>query len=119
MINVDRAIENFLALKPSNYGYLEDLHFEQSVDPRTRTGSTLTLILRSKPDSLSEALCVKFSGVADLQVQSLEGLFSLVIDIQSIRDQQLDGRAYRVTELETDAFAFYCSDFTANITHSL
>ena len=116
-MNIDSAIENFLKLKPSRYGYLEKIHLERSVDPRTWTGYTLTLILRAKPDSISEAICMVFSGMVDFNVRSLEGLFSLVIDIESIRDQQLEGRIYRVAESETDAFSFDCRDFTAKIIH--
>jgi len=112
MTSSDTLVEQYYALKPVDFGFLECLELRQSVQPEGWSGFTLKLWLRSSTTLGAKCLNLVFNGVHDLRIGSLEGLLKFFLEIRSIREQQMEAHNYRVVETEHNAFTFFCSDFS-------
>ena len=115
MTKPDTLVEQYYALKPAEFGFLEFLELRQSVQPEEWTGFTLKLKLRSSTIHGAKCLNPIFSGVHDLRIGSLEGLLKYFLEIQSIRERQMEGLNYSVVESQHSAFAFACRSFVATV----
>lgn len=62
-------------------------------------------------DGNVQQLHIKFTNAFDIKLNRLEGLPSLLVDIEDVIGMQLEGGKYRVAEQEERAFSFYCGDF--------
>jgi hypothetical protein len=111
----ESKIDAFYSSRGAEFGFLERLELRQSVDPKQWTGVCLDVDLRSAATATSRQLRLAFVGVKDLQIGALEGLVRYMIEIRSLGDSQLEGRNYRISESEYDAFSFVCDDFTMSI----
>jgi len=116
MIAIDARIDYYNSLHPADYGLLQSLTLKQSVLPELWRGLDITILL-SSPSS-STLLCLEFSGVKDLRIGSIRGLMQYRFEMRSIRNEQLEGLHYKVTEAEHDVFSFMCKDFTAEVRES-
>jgi hypothetical protein len=115
MTSSDALLEQYYTLRPADFGFLECLELRQSVRPEEWSGFTLTLRLRSSTAPEAKSLILTFTGVQDLRVGSLEGLVRFLVEIRSIREQQMEGLNYKVVEKEHNAFSFFCSSFFATL----
>ena len=115
MTSSDTLVEQYYALKPADFGFLESLELRQSVQPDEWSGFILKLRLRSSTTPGAKCLHLVFSGVQDLRIGSLEGLLRFFLEIRPIREQQMEGRNYKVVESEYNAFTFFCSSFTVTL----
>ena len=115
MKTVDVLIDQYYALKPAEFGFLESLELSRSVQPEECTGFTLKLRLLSSTLPKAKCLTLEFRGVRDLCMGSFEGLHRLFLEIISIREHQMEGLNYRVVEGEVNTFSFYCGDFIATV----
>jgi hypothetical protein len=115
MTTTDTLVEQYYALKPAEFGFLECLELRQSVQPEKWTGFTLKLRLRSSTIRGAKCLSLIFSDVHDLRIGSLEGLLKFFLEIRSIRERQLEGLNYSVVESEYNAFVFVCGSFVATV----
>ena len=111
----DVALDIFYALKPAKYAFMESLSLKQSLDPAEWDGFAIVLQLASSAELESKRLYLQCSGVRDLRFGSFQGLMRYVVDIRSLRADQLEDRNYRIVESEHNLFSFTCRDFTANI----
>ena len=113
MVGIDTEIDKYYSLRPAEYGFLESLTLQQSVQPEMWHGLDLTIRLSSI--SSSGSLCLEFKGVKDLRIGLIQGLVQYRLDIRSIRDDQQEGLHYRVVESEHDLLSFVSSNFAARI----
>lgn len=115
----DPRIERYLSLRPSGLRILEALSITRQVSSERATDFVLTLRLKFIGSGESgRVLYLEFTGVRDLKVGNLEGLLGLAIEISPVRDQQLEGIRYRVSEEEHGTLSFWCGSFDASLIES-
>ncbi len=115
MTTPEEMIQRFYAIRKAEFGFLERLELQQSVDPTNWAGFRLEIDLRSSATSTSPRLRLAFVGVQELRVGKLEGLLRYMIDIRWIGASQMERRNYKVAEGEYDAISFVCDAFTASL----
>ena len=115
MTTAEELIQHFYALRKKEFGFLERLELQQSVDPAVWAGFRLEVDLRASMDLHSPRLLLEFVGVKDLRIGTLEGLLRYILDIRWIGAAQLEGRNYKVVESEYDALSFTCDSFSAAV----
>lgn len=108
-------IQQFFDLKPARFPFLESFSLEREIEGGRGSEYTLRLRLASRGGEAAR-LEVTFEGVRDLRVGSLEGLLALLIDVKSVRRDQLEGLHFEVREQEHDVFSFSCSEFSWAVT---
>lgn len=89
-------------------GFLQEFNLKREFDDQTRPSLNLMLLLRVAPNEQAEAIVMKFMGVVDLRIGSLDRQVRLQMEVRSIRERQLEGLHYRVVESEYEALSFYC-----------
>ena len=69
-------------------------------------------LILSKPsgDGFND-LRIRCMNLSDINIGHIEGMFGLLVDIENVRSRQLESAVYKVTELEENAFSFYCEEF--------
>jgi hypothetical protein len=112
MSEITELIERFYAVRKGAFGFLERIELYQSVDPARWNGFQLTIILRSDAESTSSVLRLNFAGVQDLRIGELRGLLRYMVEIRFIGESQNEGRQFKITESEYDAFSFVCEAFS-------
>lgn len=120
MIDYQKAVDDFYALKPASYGLLKLITLSQSVDPETCAARVdITVQLLSSPDAGAKYLSLDCRGARDIRINaSWLGLMLIqhyLVDIRSVRGDGLEGLNYRVAEEEEALFSFACKSFTAQI----
>jgi hypothetical protein len=103
------ALESYRASKPWKYRFLKSFTLTRELRPEGASDYDLEVALASDGGDL---LFVKFTGVRDLRIGSLEGLFGLHLDIRDIHASQMEGLNFQVGESEYRAFSFLCYGFT-------
>lgn len=112
----DPLIEKYYSLKPSKYGFLERFCLTRKIDFDNFSSFCLELQLCSPLDhQCNERLQLSFSGIKELSIGNLEGLFSLLIDLKNIQDSQLENIKYQVVESEYNSFSFLCSNIKVTL----
>lgn len=112
MSEITDLIERFYTVRKGAFGFLERIELYQNVDPARWNGFQLTIILRSEAESASSVLRLSFAGVQDLRIGELRGLLRYMVEIRCIRESQNEGRQFKITESEYDAFSFVCETFS-------
>lgn len=111
MIKSDILIANFYN-KQNSFGYLQSINLSRSIDDIGCSEYFVCIILCSYPFYEGDRkLSLKFSGVKNLKVGDLDGLFKLTINVTDISERQMEGISYKVSEQENDLFSFYCDVF--------
>jgi hypothetical protein len=95
----------------ASFPFLERFELSREIEDGSCSAYTLILLLRKSGSP--ERLRLRFSGVQDLRVGNLEGLFRLRFEIRPVRERQLEGLAFQVVEEEYEALSFFCSSFEA------
>ena len=115
MEHEDSETTAYYTLKPHKYSVLESLELKQIADHAS--GFDLFLRLSSSSTAIPESLHIKFEGIRELNVGSIDRLRvrHLQIDIRSIREDQLENLNYKVIENEENVFSFLCNRFEASI----
>jgi len=109
------SIEQFYAMRGSQYGFLERLELQQSVDPKAWSGIRLEVHLRSAAANNASRLRLVFVGVKELRVGILQGILNYVLEIRPIAEMGHEHLNYKIVESEYDAMSFLCDSFTARI----
>jgi hypothetical protein len=112
----DKLIETYYAIRKGAFGFLERIELRQAVDPAKWNGFLLEIDLRSGTEPSSPTLQLEFKGVHEFRMGEIIGLVRYMIEIACIRDSQMEGKTFRVTESEYDAISFVCDSF--EITHA-
>ena len=113
----DDPIDAYYILKPAQYSVLESLSLTRSTDPVLTGRFDLLLRLAPPTNPVSKCLSILFAGVRELKIGTLDHMrvSHLLVDISSIRKDQLENLNYRIVENEENAFSFSCANFTAEI----
>lgn len=105
-------IERYYAARKGTFGFLERVELTQNLDPANWNGFQLTVILRSDTNSSASTLRLSFAGVQEFRIGELYGLLRYMLEIRCIEELQNEGRKFKITESEYDAFSFVCEAFT-------
>jgi hypothetical protein len=108
-------IDRFYALRKAEFGYLERLVIQQSVDPQEWSGLQLEIVLRSRTSLRAPRLLLNFEGVKELRVGELRGILFYMIEIDSIADRQLEELNFQVIESEYNLISFQCKGFAVQL----
>jgi hypothetical protein len=119
MAKSDALVEQYYALKPADFGFLECLELRQAVQPENWAGFNLTLVLRASTLPNAKGLRLAFKGVRDLRIGTVQGLVRYLLEIRAVHEQQMEDRSYKVVESEYNAFAFFCRTFAATVEERL
>jgi hypothetical protein len=114
MTIIHNNIDKFIALKPRYYKFLKTINFTRNISAKSGSRYDVELIL-SKLLVGEDDLRIRFKNVFDIKIGCLEGVLSLYIEIEDIKDRQLEGGVYKVVEKEELAFSFYCEEFVAEL----
>jgi hypothetical protein len=106
-----KLIELYYGIRKGAFGFLERIELKQTVDPARWNGFWLEIDLRSGTESSSSTLQLVFRDVREFRIGEITGLVRYMIEIACIRDSQMEGKTFRVTESEYDAISFVCNSF--------
>lgn len=115
MKNVNDSIADFYQ-KQKEFGYLQSIKLMRDLNDDNHSNYYLNIILSSYPFyKKNQKLLLTFTGVKNIKIDNLEGLYKLLINIRDISGNQMEGINYRVKEEENDMFSFYCKKFEFQI----
>ena len=72
----------------------------------------LELCVQSQPVGGAGEIRLRFEGVRDLEIGNLNGLKFCHLGIEDIRERQLEGLRYAVSDAEGDLISFKCDSWT-------
>ncbi|WP_310832781.1 hypothetical protein [Paenibacillus pedocola] len=96
------------------FGYLTSFRLTRGTEIEGLEVS-LQITLSKSTFDYDEQLLITFTGVQDLTLGHLTGLFWLAFDISDISKDQLEGIRYKVDECEGNVFSLYCSQITFEV----
>jgi hypothetical protein len=68
-------------------------------------------VLTKISGNATESLSFKFVNAIGIKLGEIESMFGMLLDIEDVTGDQIEGVSYRVSEQENNAFSFGCSDF--------
>lgn len=113
MIKYKDLISDFYQVHKS-FGYLTSFNLTRGTEIEGLEVSLQITLAKSTFD-YEEQMLITFTGVQDLKLGHLTGLFWLAFDISDISKDQLEGIRYKVDELGGDVFSLYCSQITFEV----
>lgn len=114
-MKIHNDIDKFIGAKPAQYPFLKTISFSRSVDCRGATAYEIEIVLTKIFGCRTEDLKAKFSNAVDIKIGEVESMFGMLLDIEDVIGNQIEGVAYRVSELENNTFSFACSDFFVEV----
>jgi len=108
---IDAKIQGFDALKNQAFRRFERFQLQRHLEGSRCVDLSLQLDLRSKMSQQMKRLRLEFRNVRELRLGNMEYLQECVVCIANIKQDQLEGLFYRVSEVE-DQIRFCCRDFT-------
>lgn len=113
---VHNDIAAFIGLKPVTYRFLKSISLSRNISHEGCTNYDLELVLGKLLDGDGiEYLKVFSTGVTEINIGEIGGMFGLLVNIEDIRDRQLEGISFRISEQENNAFSFNCANFYASL----
>ncbi|MCX7097771.1 MAG: hypothetical protein NTV43_07710 [Methylococcales bacterium] len=109
-----QKITDFMALKPRYFDLLKSISLTRDVSQEGCSRYDIEIVL-CQLEGNDQKLRINFINAFDIILNRLEGLPSLLVDIEDVSSMQLEGGKYRVVEQEERAFSFYCEDFFAEL----
>jgi hypothetical protein len=108
---ISEKIQQFYALKPTNFGLVS--RFEWVTVPLYRGyAQRLVLQLTSlKEDESAPVLVLTFEDVRNLRFAAM-GLVQPLLEVRDVSGRQWDGVTYEVHDTEHDTIFFLCRDFS-------
>ena len=87
--------------------YIQSVLLERSAQQKIN----LTLVMVDYPFGEDDKrLEIRFYDVRELKLDDISVLCEMLINIEDISDRKWENCSYKVTELEEDAFSFYCGE---------
>lgn len=95
------------------FGYFQSLQLSRDIgDEDGCSEYSLNITLCGYPfHEGDQKLVLSFLGVRNLKIGVIDGLYKLLININNISEDQMEGINYWVKEDENESFSFYCADF--------
>lgn len=112
-------ISKFHSIKPAYYQTLKQLRFSRTVSEDMIGPFEVELVL-SQYAVEGSVFHIKllFEGVFGENIYCSQNIPPLQIEIEDVRNMQLEGARYRVTDVESKAISFFCKSFTAELMNS-
>ena len=104
-------IQEYLALKPSDYRFLKSLSFTRKISREKYSRFNVDIVLSRDSGENEESLRIQCVNAFGIKVGDLEGMFGLLVEIEDVTAKQLEGGNYCVFEQEERSFSFYCENF--------
>jgi len=104
-------IEEFISLKPAYYRFLKSISLSRAVGPGGCGRFDVVITLSKVSGEAIEDLRLRCTGAFDISVKDIESMSGLQVDIETVKDRQIEGASYRVIEQEENAFSFFCDEF--------
>lgn len=98
-----------------DFGYLLSLNMFREINEFGCSNFNLEIILCGFPFyTENQKLVLKFGGVRDIKMGTLDGLPKLLISVCDISNRQMEELVFKIRE-ENDLFSFYCKAFIYDI----
>lgn len=108
-------IQEYVALKPRYYRFLKSINFNRIISTEKYYRYDVNLVLSKGSTKDDEDIRIQCTNVFDIKVGNIEGLPGLLVEIEDIRERQMENGNYRVVEQEESAFSFYCEEFFVDL----
>jgi len=113
---MDLSIEEYLAIEPRDYTILSTLELQQEVPPKTPPEITLTIQLHHNKESDPRRVFLTFLGVVNLELRQRGSLIEFpLLEIDLIRNSQLENLNYKVRDSEEGSLSFYCKELHVKV----
>ncbi|WP_438497559.1 hypothetical protein [Paenibacillus sp. IHBB 3054] len=113
MNKYNNLIDNFYKAQ-RGFIYLTSFHLTRDTQLNGLKVS-MQIILAKSTFEYDEQISISFTGVQDLKLGHLTGVYPLVFDITDVSKDQLEGIRYKVAECGENIFSLYCSQITFEI----
>jgi hypothetical protein len=113
---IHNDISALTLMKPSRFTLLKSFSFKRLIDGDRIGNFDVEIVLTTLKLGEEESLCLQFSNVFDLKIgDAVHGFTGLQLEIEDVLNWQIEGAAFRVSEVEESAFSFYCKAFFAEM----
>lgn len=108
-------IDEFIKLEPRYYTFLKSISFNRNFDENESRYDIEMILVGCSPDKGS--LRMLFKESFGIKIGYIEGMMGLFINIFDIKNLQIEGGTYQVSDEEESSFSFYCKEFLAELTN--
>ncbi|WP_240416815.1 hypothetical protein [Paenibacillus periandrae] len=106
--------------KQMEFGYLQSFNLYRNLSGIGSSEYTLKITSCDYPlYEGNQKFLITFLGVRNLKIRDFEGLFKLIITIDDISKDQIEGINYKVIEEEYETFSFICEKFEFEIIQNI
>ncbi len=96
--------------KNKSYSYIQNFSLTRKIDDEGATPYVLDLALCEFPNYGDTLLHLQFSGVLDIKIDTLDGLYNVILSIDDISANQMEGINYRVVDVSGNNLSFLCRE---------
>ena len=104
-------IEEYIELKPRYYKFLKSINFSRQFSQSKSCGYNVELILSKSSYDNNNYLKIQCVNATNIKLGNIEGMLGLLVNIEDVKGNQLEGCNYLIVEEEEEAFSFYCEEF--------
>jgi len=112
-------INQFVSLKPAYYRFLKAIHFTRNISAEGCSRYDVEIIVGKLSGDQVEDLRLRCTNALEIKIGDIESMSGLRLEIEDIKNRQLEGVSYRITEQEEDSFSFNCSEFYVELMNEL
>lgn len=110
-MTIHNDIGGFISLKPRYFKFLKSIKISRNLNDNSCCKCDIELILSKSSSFCSEELRLIFVNSFDIRVGWIDSVIGLLVDIEDVKNRQIEGGNYRVVEQEERMFSFYCEEF--------
>jgi hypothetical protein len=92
------------------FPYLTSVNASRSLTATDGFGKySLVLTLSNTTQPISLTIC--FDGVFNLKLGAIDAQSCVVVEIEDVREEQIEGACFRVIDSGADLFSFFCREY--------
>lgn len=104
-------INEFVNLKPAHYRFLRAINFTRNISTEGCSKYDVEIIVSKLSGDKVENLRLRCMNALEIKIGDIESMSGLHLEIEDIKNCQLEEVSYRITEQEGNSFSFNCSEF--------
>lgn len=105
--------------KNKSCSYIHDIFISRNINDEGAESYTLDLVLCEFPNyDKSSLLSIRFRGVFDIKIDKIDGLYKVILSINDISENQIEGAKFRVIDISGNNISFLCHSFEIEVPRS-